>query len=150
MLNYDPNIFFIKIENNKPVGGYITLENMNYLFSNFDVNNPPNPFVRYYKLAELERIEPFTYYGDLYNEFNNKVVYETRIIRPFTDEEKELYKLEVSQKLLDNFDIIHEQWVYNEEEGVYFPPCDPPTDGCYRWDTDTCYWVKVEDYVNPE
>jgi len=150
MLNYDPNIFFIKIENGKPVDGYITLENMNYLFPNFDPNNPPMPFVRYYKLADIERIERFTYYGEPYNEYNGKVVWQTRVIRPFTDEEREMYKLEHAQNLNDNYDIIHEQWVYNEEEGCFFAPCDPPTDGIYTWDSNIAYWVKIEDYITPE
>ncbi|NBO27891.1 MAG: hypothetical protein EBX47_11815 [Synechococcaceae bacterium WB8_1B_057] len=141
-----PNIFFIRIKENQVFEYPITLENMQQCFGNFDINNPPEGYVRYYKIDPPDKTDRFTYYGDIYPEYNGKEVWEKMIIRPYTDEERVLIKDEIT----DYFELIQEgdssQWIYNEEEGMFFPPCDPPTDGVYKWDNSTGYWKRIGDW----
>lgn len=140
------NIYFIKIKDGKIFEYPYTLDSMQLNFPELDINNPPEGFVRYYKLCDIDIPKRFTHYGEPYDEIVGNAVYQKMEIRPYTDEEKEIYKLEHIE-YLKSLDVdYHEQWIYQEDEGIYLPPCDPPTDGRYIWDKETAYWKRIGDW----
>ena len=130
-------MLFIKVENNQTVNHPVTLENLQMIYSNFDIANPPDGYMPFNRADfpvgqgpyEVHQAE-YVINGNVVNE-----VYQTRLM---TEEEK--------QQQWDNMDAYkpYPSWVLNKEICIWEPPVPYPVTGeKYQWNEETQNWEPV-------
>jgi len=133
----------IKIENNKPIGHPILLENFVQINPGVDLNNLPSDYAWFERVPEpmlgvYEKNLTMTY------EFVGNIVKDVWHTEPMTEEEKQ-------QKQARNKEAWIEQqgfpsWTFDEEICWFRPPVPYPDDGkLYRWVEASLNWIEVTD-----
>lgn len=131
---------YIKIKEGVPFEHPIMEENFVQAFPNIDVNNLPEEWSVFERVAKpsvgpYELIEACSY------QFVDDVVKDVWITRDMTAEEK----IEQQNKIKNMWSVMGlASWVFDEATCAFKPPVDMPTDGkIYKWDEPTISWVEV-------
>lgn len=132
--------YFVKIENNEPVSGVITKENLLYVYPNMDVEGLPREFVKVKKADSYPKSHP------LQNWLGTKIVYKDN---EWVEEHQfEFVSEEEAIRIKDAIKREHKKfgfpsWIWNEEECCYLPPTPCPDDGKkYDWNEESLSWVE--------
>jgi len=131
---------YIQLENGQPINHPIMEENLKQAFPEMDLNNLPETFARFERVAPTmlgvyEISEGATY------EWVNGVVKDVHHIRAMTLEEKTA-KQDAAKDEWQQTGFA--SWIFNEETCAFEPPSPYPTDGkSYVWDEPTTSWVEL-------
>lgn len=134
-------IYFVKIENNQPVSGVITQENLLHLYPNMEVEGLPKEFVRVKKADSFPQMHPLQKWVGTKVVFKDNEWVEEHQLEPVTEEE--------AKNIKDSIHRCHKKfgfpsWIWNEEQCAYLPPVLEPQDGKkYEWDEATTSWKEV-------
>lgn len=132
--------FFIKIENNQPVGHPIAADNFQQAFPDIDVNNLPSHFAVFERVA-APKLKTYEIYEGVTYKFFDGVVKDFHHVRDMTEQEK-LQKQDAVKK--DWAENGFSSWVFNQETCSFIPPIDYPADGGrYTWDEETMSWRDI-------
>ena len=131
---------YIQLENGEPVNHPILEDNLRQAFPEMDLNNLPETFARFERVAPTmlgvyEISEGATY------EWVNGVVKDVYHRRAMTEEEKTAKQDAAKDEWQRQGGFA--SWIFNEEM-CYFEPTIPyPADGkIYVWDESTTSWVE--------
>lgn len=131
-------MFFIKVENGTTVNHPVALENLRMIYSNFDVNNPPDGYLPFNKATVPGTTDPFTRH-DVSYVVSDDSVSEVYISRTLTEEEKEIFLQQMEEGK------PYPSWSLNRNTCIFEPPVSMPVDDKkYSWDEDTLTWIEIE------
>lgn len=131
-------MFFIKVENGTTVDHPVTLENLILIYQNFDINNPPDGYLPFFRANTPATTEPYIIHEPNYIVSDNSVS-ELYIARTMTTEEK--------QQVFDKMEQYkpYPSWILNVDKCLWEPPILYPTDDKkYSWDEDTQDWIEIQ------
>lgn len=131
---------YIKIKEGVPFEHPIMEENFIQAFPNIDVNNLPEEWSVFERVAK-PTVGPYELIESCSYQFIDGIVKDVWITRDMTAEEK----LEQQNKIKNMWSVIGlASWVFDEATCAFKPPVDMPTDGkIYKWDEPTISWVEV-------
>jgi hypothetical protein len=131
---------YIQLENGKPINHPIMEDNLKQAFPEMDLNNLPETFARFERVAPAmlgvyEISEGSTY------EWVDGVVKDVHHRRAMTLEERtakqDALKEHWKTRGLDS-------WVFDEESCTYQPPIPYPDESkLFRWDEATISWIEI-------
>jgi len=131
---------YIKIKEGVPFEHPILEENFVQAFPSIDVNNLPEEWSVFERVAKptvgvYELIESSSY------QIVEGVVKDVWVTRNMTTEEK----LEQQNKVKDTWFVTGlASWIFDEATCSFKPPVAMPTDGKeYKWDEPTTSWIEI-------
>jgi len=131
---------YIQLENGEPVNHPILEENLVQAFPNIDLNNLPNNFARFERVAPTilgvyEISEGSTY------EWVDGTVKDVHHRRAMTLEERTAKQDAIKEEWQQTG---FASWTFNEETCAFDPPSPyPEDDKIYVWDEPTVSWVEI-------
>jgi hypothetical protein len=132
---------YIQLQNGEPVNHPIMEENLRQAFPEMDLNNLPETFARFERVAGpgvgvYEVSEGATY------EWVDGIVKDVYHIRAMTAEERTAKQDQVKTAWQQNG---FASWIFDEDQCRFLPPLAYPEDGHqYYWDEPTVNWVKID------
>ena len=142
--------FYIKVEDNQPVGDVFVESNLKRVIKNHDWDSglPPSGYVECEvtfppQLGVYEKWDdtyPNKYY---YQIVDNKAKRIWAVVNLTDDEKKTLQdQVKADWAALDNTGL--ESWTFDETSCTYVPPTSPPDDGKnYMWDRTSSDWKEI-------
>ena len=131
---------FIKIRDGKPYEHPMLEDNMRAAFPDIDLDNLPDTF------AEFKRIAPpvlgvYQIYEGVSYEWDGAIVKDTHYVREMTQNEILQKQLIAHQWWNENG---YSSWTFDEDTCSYIPPINQPDDGKrYKWDEQSNSWILI-------
>jgi len=131
---------YIQLQNGEPVNHPIMEENLRQAFPEMDLNNLPETFARFERIAPTmlgvyEISEGATY------EWVDGVVKDVHHRRAMTPEERTAKQDAAKDEWQQNNGFA--SWIFNDEKCIFEAPVPYPADGkFYVWDEPTTSWVE--------
>lgn len=131
---------YIQIRNGQPFEHPILEDNLRQAFPNVDINNLPESFAKFNRIAR-PLVGVYELYEGVTYEWVDGVVQDVHYVRAMTAEEK-LAKQNAAKAEWAEYGFA--SWTFNEETCNYDPPISYPTDDKkYRWDEPTTSWIEI-------
>jgi hypothetical protein len=129
---------FIKVSNNSAIDHPIFEDNFREAFPDVDVNNLPEGFSVFQRIAPPE-IGVYQVYEGVTYEKDGDTFKDVHSVRDMTAEEI----TEKQQSIKDDWAVNgYSSWQFNSESCCFEPPTAYPSDGQqYSWDEDSTSWV---------
>ena len=135
---------YIKLENGQPIDHPMLKENVIQAFPNIDINNLPNNFIKFVRVAPPSNLGVYEIYDGVHYEIIDGVCTDVHTVREMTAEEKQ-----AKQDQAESDWAVHgyPSWVFDEVTCSFESPIGPPPpDGkSHRWDEATVSWVELEE-----
>lgn len=131
---------YIQLQNGQPINHPIMEDNLRQAFPEMDINNLPETFARFERIASpgvgvYEVSEGTTY------EWVDGIVKDVHHIRAMTLEERTAKQDAAKDEWQQNDGFA--SWIFNEENCRFEAPSPYPEDGkVYLWDESTTSWVE--------
>jgi len=131
---------YIQLENGEPVNHPILEENFVQAFPEIDLNNLPDTFARFERVAPTELGVYEISEGSTY-EWVDGIVKDVHHRRAMTVEEKTAKQDALKEHWLTRG---LDSWVFDEESCTYQPPIPYPDESkLFRWDEATISWIEI-------
>lgn len=131
---------FIRLKNGQPFEHPIFGDNFCAAFPDVDVNNLPEGFARFVRVA-APTVGVYQIYEGVTYEWQDGVVTDVHHIRDMTPEETVACQDAVKAAWAANNQTP--SWVFDEALCAFIPPVPYPADGkLYVWDEPTVSWVE--------
>lgn len=133
--------FFIQVRNTGPFEHPISEENLRFIFSDFDPDNPPHGYEEFIRVPEPE-IGPFELISGSYYEKVDGVWQDVHYVRQLNAVER-ADKRRLARELFP-----YKSWIMNEETLEFFPPVEKPLDGNqYDWSEEKQEWLIIDEHA---
>ena len=131
---------YIRLKNGQPFEHPILGENFRQAFPHVDINNLPNDFARFVRVAPPE-IGIYEIYEGVTYERNGDVFTDVHHVRPMTADEKQQKQEAIKSSWAKNG---FASWQFVEEICAFVAPIPFPRDGKpYKWNEATISWEQI-------
>lgn len=136
--------YFIRIKNNEAFEHPIAEDNFKQAFPNIDIDNLPDEFARFVRVAP-PTLGPYEIWTGTTYEWDGDVMKDVHQIRDMTEEEKLAKQNEIKEAWPDG-PYAYDSWNFNEGTCRFEAPTPYPTTlddpDYYIWNEETTSWVK--------
>lgn len=130
----------IQIKDGLPFEHPITLDNMQAIDKNFDINNLGSNFKKFVRVP-IPNIDVYEVYEGCEYIFQGDICTEIHHVRSMTEEEKQNTQTPIKEWWQKNG---HKSWSFDEAKCFFVPPVPMPVDDqTYDWNEEQQNWVKV-------
>ena len=117
-------------------------ENFIQAFPNVDINNLPDTFIEFVRVAPPNNLSPYEIYEGVHYEIIDGVCTDVHTVRTMTVEEKQAKQDQVKSAWAEHG---YPSWVFNETTCVWEAPIEKPdNDKIYDWNEENTQWDLVE------
>lgn len=136
--------YFIRIKNNEAFEHPIAEDNFKQAFPDIDIDNLPDEFARFVRVAP-PTLGPYEIWTGTTYEWDGDIIKDVHQINNITEEEK-LAKQNAVKEAWPDGPYAYDSWNFSEDTCRFEPPTPYPTTlddpDYYVWNEETTSWVK--------
>lgn len=131
---------FIHIKDGQPSGHPILESNFKQAFPKIDINNLPDDYAEFKRVASPE-LGVYQVNDGVSYQWDGDIVKDVWSIRDMTEEEK----IEKQNQIKSDWEQNgFASWIFNEETCEFKPPIEKPDDeNIYEWNEETVSWTLI-------
>jgi hypothetical protein len=135
---------YIKLENGQPIDHPMLKENVIQAFPDIDINNLPETFIEFVRVAHPSNLSTYEIYDGVHYEIIDGVCTDVHSVRTLTAEEKQEKQDQVKSDWAEHG---YPSWIFDEATCSFDSPIgSPPPDGkAHVWNEATISWIEVDE-----